>query len=607
MSLGVVATAVVLSGLGWAVGAVDARRASATDTSGFEQITAYDSKIEVRPDGDLAVTETIRYDFGFVPRHGIYRKIPNRYTYNDRYDRIVRIHDITVAASAGTPTDTAVTDEDNDLQVKIGSSDQTIDGVHTYRIRYLVTGAINRFTDHDELFWNAVGGEWTVTVHDATASAATPSPITKVACYAGYEHSTLPCDHANHFEKVAAFSQSTVYPTQSFTIVVGFERGVIPAAATEPILEERWSLARAFSITPLSIGLAAGAVLLVMIFGLILAKRARDYRYVGSAVDAAYGNDGGPQESVPAFDREQITVEFVPIDGLRPGQVGTIIDEEASVLDVSATIVDLAVRGFIRIEELKAPGRWRAGDWKLVRLTRATDGLLEYERTLLAGLFGRDDEVDLSDLKTKFSTKMSNIRDALMKDAIEREWFVGHPNRQRAGWLGLGIVLLLLSIGLEILLVVFTHLAIVGIPLFIGAVLLIAFAHTMPRRTAKGHAVALHVLGFKRFIDESEQRRAEFAEKTNLFTEYLPYAIVFGAVDKWADAFEGLAIEPTTWYVGQDQFSVVALTRGINSFTVTSSGTLSASPPSTSASGGSSGFSGGSSGGGFGGGGGGSW
>ena len=63
----------------------------------------------------------------------------------------------------------------------------------------------------------------------------------------------------------------------------------------------------------------------------------------------------------------------------------------------------------------------------------------------------------------------------------------------------------------------------------------------MPKRTAKGYAVLRHTLGFKRFIDESEKHRAQFAERANIFSEYLPYAVVFGATEKWAKAFEGLA------------------------------------------------------------------
>ena len=79
-------------------------------------------------------------------------------------------------------------------------------------------------------------------------------------------------------------------------------------------------------------------------------------------------------------------------------------------------------------------------------------------------------------------------------------------------------------------------------------------AYWMPQRTAKGYAVLRRTHGFRRFIEESEKERAKFAEKKNLFSEYLPYAIVFGAVDKWAKAFAGLDDQPpdtSSWYIGR--------------------------------------------------------
>jgi uncharacterized membrane protein len=119
------------------------------------------------------------------------------------------------------------------------------------------------------------------------------------------------------------------------------------------------------------------------------------------------------------------------------------------------------------------------------------------------------------------------------------------------------------------------------------------------------------VNGFRRFIEESEKERAQFAERKNLFSEYLPYAIVFGATEKWARAFEGLAGEPpdtSSWYRSSVPFQYLAFSQAVDGFTVATSGTLTSTPPSTS---GSSGFSGGGgggfSGGGGGGGGGGSW
>ena len=66
----------------------------------------------------------------------------------------------------------------------------------------------------------------------------------------------------------------------------------------------------------------------------------------------------------------------------------------------------------------------------------------------------------------------------------------------------------------------------------------------------RGTAVLRHAEGFRRFIDEAEKVRARFADRKILFSEYLPYAIVFGATEKWATAFAGLDArppDPSSW------------------------------------------------------------
>ena len=65
-----------------------------------------------------------------------------------------------------------------------------------------------------------------------------------------------------------------------------------------------------------------------------------------SAVDAAFGTSSEGEEAVPLFERGTHPVEYAPPDSIRPGQVGTLIDETATPLDVTATMVDLAVRGY---------------------------------------------------------------------------------------------------------------------------------------------------------------------------------------------------------------------------------------------------------------------
>src|SRR5205085_10614600 len=117
---------------------------------------------------------------------------------------------------------------------------------------------------------------------------------------------------------------------------VGFRKGFGPEPT--PVLEERWSAERAFSVTPATVG-ATGGLMAVVIAGLsvFLWRNGRDRRFVGSAVDVAFGSETGQEQKVPLFEKELTPVEFVPPDNLRPGQVGTLVDETANTLDVTAT------------------------------------------------------------------------------------------------------------------------------------------------------------------------------------------------------------------------------------------------------------------------------
>jgi uncharacterized protein (TIGR04222 family) len=586
--------------------AVVASTAPAGAQTGLEQIMSYRSDVTVEPDGMIQVEESVAYDFGVVPHHGIFRVIPVRTAQSgkDGYDRVYPLSVVSVHASAGTPAQYTVETDGDNQRIKIGDPDQTITGAHTYVITYRVRGALNGFADHDELVWNAVGTEWPVPISDATAVVHAPATIARVGCAYGPLGSTFPCDSAVASGNRATFAKAGLAPYDGMTFTVALPKGAVPPP--HPILEERFDLASAFRATPATGGLAAGMlVLLVGIIGFLVWRFGRDRRYAGSPVDAAYGTDGEPDISAPI--REAATpVEFVPPDDLRPGQLGTLIDFAASPLDVTATIIDLAVRGYLKIQEVEKEWYQRKHDWKLIKIAKPGQ-LHRYERTLYDGLFQNGDEILLSDLHNTFAARMQSVRKQLMDDALAKGWFSHRPGTVKGWFVALGIVVLLAGVGLTILLAATTHAALVGIPVAIGGVVTVVAARWMPKRTAKGYAVLRHAEGFKRFIDESEKRRAEFAEKKNLFSEYLPYAVVFGATKKWARAFADLgdeAPDTSSWYVSQHPLDYALFSGAIDGFSVTTAGTLTSAPSST----GSSGFSGGGfSGGGGGGGGGGSW
>jgi uncharacterized protein (TIGR04222 family) len=590
--------------------------AAPASAQGFgERISSYDIDLSIEDDGDLLVQETIEYDFGGAARRGIERFIPVRFPYepDDRYERVYPIDVLDVETSAGTPGQTQTSTASNNLVIRIGDPDRTITGRHTYRITYRVTGALNGFDDHDELFWNVIGGEWAVPIDRASVTATLPGDVTQVACYSGPVGSRLPCDESSSTGATATFAHSALSPQDAMTVVVGFPTGLVPTP--EPVLDERWTVGRAFALTPVT-GAASGGMALAGV-GAVAAlgwRHGRDRRYVGGEVDIAFGNDTGQSEPVPLGGGTPSPVEFVPPDGLRPGQVGTLVDEVAHPLDVTATIVDLAVRGYLRIEEVEQAGWFGQGDWLLRALDKAPDDLHTYEHSLHTAIFAGGPEVLLSDLKGTFATSLAQVQSELYDDAVDQGWFVTRPDHIRAMWTGIGIAVVVSGVVLTGLAAAFTSYGLVPLPLVLAGLLLLAFASRMPHRTAKGTGVVRRVHGFRMFIEESEKERARFAERANLFSEYLPYAIVFGATEKWARAFAGLdgALPDTGgWYVGHHGglgFNYLVFSGAMGGFTTTTAGTIASTPTPTAGTSGFSGFGGGGfSGGGGGGGGGGSW
>ena len=573
----------------------------------FESTTRFDVNIVIEPSGDLLITETIVQEFGPTPRHGIFRFIPNRLRYDDEFDRVYPIELLSVTASPNTPTDVETKDENGNFSIRIGDPDTEITGRHTYEIVYRVQGAMNGFADHDELFWNAIGDQWEQSIEEMNVRVSGPADITRVACFQGTFGSTTPCGQAQITKKGdAVFSQSNLPAFQAMSVVTALPAGTVESTA--PILDERWSLDKAFSRTPVTVGGGMGLLVLVVGgLGFTMWRRGRDVRFKGSQIDQVMGGAADAEtQPVPLLERNVDVVEFAPPEALRPGQVGTLIDEEANTLDVSATIVDLAVRKYLVIEEI--PKTWLLGkaDWNLRRLPDPEgDHLLPYEQKLRDGLFEDGDQVELSELRKKFAERLQKVKDALYNDMVARKWFLRRPDRVRQIWVVIGSLALSAGIALTIVLATFTKLGLLGIPFALGGLLLLIGAKWMPARTAKGTAMTRRVNGFRIVIEKAEEHMSRWAEQENVFTRLLPYAVVFGVTDKWAKAFESLGKLPsdTTWYVSSRPFVYAQFADSVDSFAVTTSGTIASTPAGS----GGSGFSGGGAGGGGGGGGGGSW
>jgi uncharacterized membrane protein YgcG len=582
-------------------------------TIGIESVTGYDIAIEIESDGSAVFTETIDYDFSTQQRHGIFRDLIVRQACSGRYDRVYPLEVLSVESPSGAPAQHKIESLGASKRIKIGDPNRIVSGAQTYVVRYRLDGILNGFDDHDELYWNVVGDQWGVALSGITVEVTVPGGADRAACFAGVGGSRAPCTSSSVDDGVASFSQAQLYPYQGMTIAVGFPKGGVPEPT--PILDEHWSFMRAFEVTPFTLSATLVlAVLLLILYAVLRRRVGGDLQAVGSASDIAFAPVGAPGAPAPFFDDEHTPVEFAPPDGIRPAQMSLLMHERARPADISATIVDLAVRGFVRIGQ--TPG---GGDYTFELLGKNDDELLGYEQRLLAGLFSTSAEVKLSSLKRKFSHKMRSLVNALYIDAVERGWFHERPDRARTRWRVRGVLVTLAAFVALVLAVIFTKMALLTLPFIMFGLLLTFTAGAMPRRTAAGTGLLRRCKGFEQFITDSEAPRARWAEHNNVFSEYPPYAIVLGEADRWATTFEGLdaatLVPDAAWFFGTDAFSAVNLTNAMNQFTSLTASALVAVAASTGGSSGSSGFSssssssssGGSSGGGGGGGGGGSW
>jgi uncharacterized membrane protein YgcG len=570
-----------------------------------ERIEGYRVLVEVRADGTVVLAETIDYDFGRSQRHGIYRDVVVRQAFDADHDRVYPFR-LRSVSSPTAPDEVSVLEEGPLRRIRIGDPDRTVSGRHTYTVVYELDGVLNGFGDHDELYWNVVGPSWPVHIDRVAIEVRTPAAVTEVGCFAGAPGVASPCDRAAADGAAARFEQGALGPGQVVTVVVALPKGAVPEPA--PVLEELWRLDKAFAVTPFTVG--AAAVLGVAVLGgvgTLLWRVGRDRRAVGSVIDVGFASGAESTQRVGFREDRHWPVEYAPPDGIRPGLIGTLVDERVDRVDVTATLVDLAVRGHLRIERVDR--RLRADDHRLVRVPDPPgDDLAAYEALLLAKIFaGRGPEVLLSDLRNEFAASYAVVVDAMYDEVVAQGFFDRCPRTVRRLWAVLGVLALAAGAGLLVAAAAYTRLALPAVPFVLGGLVLLVGSRYTPARTARGHGLLRRCRGFETFIEESEKERARFAVRQELFSEYLPYALVFGSVSAWsrafADADGNLPPAAVGWYVGGGTLDVRGFERSMDGLVAGAAAALTSTPGGS----GGSGFSGGSAGGGGGGGGGGSW
>ena len=547
-------------------------------------IQRFDETVTVNPNGTIEVTEIIEARFtGFW--HGIYRTIPVEYDTPQHLNYSLLLEPLSVTDDDGHALKYEQKREGRYLKFKI-SVPGAQDATKTVMLHYRVLNAIRFFEDHDELYWNVTGGEWDAPIRSASAKIELPDGVTGLHAIAftgayGSRESDAQVETKGNIVQVSA--NHPLSYREGLTVVAGWDKGFVhpPSTAAEIALFLR-------SNWPLFLPFVAFLLMLWLWW-----TRGRDP------------------------ERGSVAVQYEPPDKLTPGECGTLVDNEAAMRDITATLVDLAVKGYLTIEQKEEShllGLTHSKEYifHLKRPPTEWSGVRPHELEMLSALFddGSIASVKLSDLQNHFYTHLPAIRsrifDALMADG----YYLHRPDTVRQGYIGAGIVI-------GILLFVFggalgaatgvAHLTWVIAAILTAAVICI-FGWFMPARTLTGARTFEKVLGFEQFLERVESDRLERIVKTpEMFEKFLPYAMALRCEKKWVAAFAGIAMQPPQWYSGPygSGFVPYMFVNDLNVMSAQASSVMASAPRSSS---GGSGFGGGGfSGGGFGGGGGGGW
>ena len=540
-----------------------------------ESIQNFLSSILINQNGTIDVTETIDYDFGNEFRHGIYRTIPFTKT-NEQGEKFkLDIKVISVLDTFEKPYKYKTEISGDSINIRIGDPNKTITGRHTYILHYLVSGALTYFPDFDELYWDATGIEWEVPITRTQAVIQLPQKIDpsdlQTFCYTGVFGSTDKNCLSNYSNGITRIETTKALDAgEGLTIAVDFPKKIVEVLEPQEY--------KTFWQTPFGI-----LVKYILIASLIIVSVLWYIVYPIWIPIKWYKLGRDPKPTLGVTSAWFSPSKSKTHRNLTPAETGALIDEEADREDISATIVDLAVRKYIKIIEKKK------GEFKLEKLSNENqvEKLQTFEKTFLKEVFKNKNTLDLKG--ANLYAEIEKVKNEIYLQLVKEEFFPENPAKVRRFY----------SIISGLAVTTFN---------FALAVSAFFFGRNMPKKTLFGAEQLAVAKSLRNFLS-SQKVKLEFQAKNQMFFEkLLPYAIAFGVEKVWADRFKDIHMKQPEWYQGSSTSPTFSSYHFVRSLDTSLASFQNASSPARSSSGFSSGGGGGgSSGGGGGGGGGGSW
>ena len=447
------------------------------------------------------------------------------------------------------------------------------------------------FADYDEFSWDLLSGEAPAT-KSVTARVEVPGGAQQVACSSGPAGGSASCTGAQIRGKQAVFTEQNRASGDVTTIAVKLLSGQVanalpdlqPKASTSTRTDTAIPGVAALAI-PLGTTAVAGAI-----GALVVRRKGRDLRFQG--VPPGVIPPAHTHVPIALSDPIEIPVAFSP-PRIPVAEAGLLIDGQVDVRETTATLVDLAVRGAIEM-------RQGSGEALMMRLVDPARVRAPHENVLLQSVFAGSPPggwVMLSSRGSMDSAHRAMVT-SVTNQVTSRGWFTDTPHTKALSGCGgmVGILFFIVPAAGASLMTLWPLIAAV-----IGAILVVSMVRSRLRRgqrTALGRAVTDQIEGFELYLTTAETEQLRFEEGEDIFSKYLPWAIIFDVADRWVNVCKPLVESgqlPAPTWSGATLGDLYLINSMLNSLNTVS---MPAPAPSSGYSG--TGFGGGSS---FGGGG----
>jgi Predicted membrane protein (DUF2207) len=487
------------------------------------RISDFHDDITVAKDGSAVIAERITLNF-VGEWHGIHRTIPIEYPgpNGTNYELYLKITSVTDDQGTNLKYESSTSGGFRDLKIYIPDA---VDATRIVEITYRVPNGTRFFNDYDEFYWNVTGNDWPVPIDHASATVHFPDGAAgslRVQAFTGVYGSSERDATATANGDDATFETNNPLPMRGgLTVDVYIPKGIL----TEPgaITRLLWFL---------------GGNPVVFLPFVTLAVMFTLWWYKGRDPDAGMS----------------VAPMYEPPPGITPAEAGTLLDDSIHPRDITSTIIDLAVRGFIKIEEVADKGLlFTHKDYVFHLLKPKSEwnnaSLAPHERVMLENVFAGGDDTRLSSLKNRFYTAVPIIREDIMSALKNKGIYLLDPESANGYSVAAAIGMLIPFAILQYLgwANFFNSIPLMILSLLVSAVIWWLFARVMTAKTIKGARTQIAVLGFQEFMNRVDAERLKVMPPTT-FEKFLPYAMALGVEHHWAQAFAGIVKDPPSWY-----------------------------------------------------------